>query len=100
MVVLGYEVVHDPVHPVGVITHVDTCSTELAGVQGPVLGGVQNLEFLVGIGDTELSAILDLLTAFAALLGGDDDDAGSTTGTVLSGLGSVLEDGDFLDVIR
>ena len=100
VVVLGHEVVHDPIHPVGVVSHVDTCTTELAGVQGPVLAGVENLKLLVRIGDTELAAILDLGTSLTTLLGGDDDNTSGTTGTVLSGLGSVLQNSDFLDVIR
>ena len=100
MVVLCDQIVHDPVHPLGVITHVDSRPAELAAVEGPVLGGVENLEFLVRVGDTELAAVLDLLTTLASLLGGHDDDAGGSAGSVLCGLGGVLKDGDVLDVVR
>ena len=60
VVVLGNHVVDDPIHPVGVIAHVDTCTAELAGVECAVLAGVEDLELLVGVGDTELTAVLDL----------------------------------------
>ena len=60
---------------------------------------VQHVEFLGIEAPTQVQAVVELLHALLALLGGDDDDAVGTTRTVDGGGRSVLQYVDALDIL-
>ena len=62
--------------------------------------GIHHLEHLGRLGETDTHIIGDLGLALAALLGGDEDDAARSTGTVQRGGSRILEDLDGGDVGR
>ena len=98
---------HQFVLPVGVGTTI---------LEGDLVGGIEGLvdvaegaaiflsvqyvEFLGIEAPAQVQAVVELLHALLALLGGDDDDAVGTTRTIDSGGRSILQYVDALDILR